>query len=64
MNKNQVKLPVITKELLDALDILFPEKTPEINMELKEIHYRIGQRSVIRFLHQKHAEQSNNILEK
>jgi len=38
MQQNQTKLPVITKELLDALDELFPEKTPEINMEPKEMY--------------------------
>lgn len=64
MNKKQADLPVISKDLLDALDILFPEKTPEITQDIKEIHYQIGQRSVVRFLHQKFAEQSINILEK
>jgi len=64
MQRNQDKLPVITKELLEALDELFPERTPEINMEPKEMYFRIGQRSVVRFLHQAHKNQSENILEK
>jgi len=64
MQRNQDKLPVITKELLEALDELFPERTPEINMEPKEMYFRIGQRSVVRFLHQVHKNQSDNILEK
>jgi hypothetical protein len=64
MNKKQPNLPIITKELLDALDILFPDKTPEITQDIKDIHYQIGQRSVVRFLHKKYAEQSINILEK
>jgi len=64
MNEKQPKLPVITNELLEALDILFPERTPEINMEPKEMYFRIGQRSVVRFLHQKQKEQSENIMEK
>tara|TARA_X000001382_G_scaffold50345_2_gene34088 strand:- start:1353 stop:1559 length:207 start_codon:yes stop_codon:yes gene_type:complete len=58
-----VKIPAIPKDLLDALDVLFPEKTPDINMEYKEICFRSGQRSVVRFLHDKHKEQSENILE-
>ena len=49
------------KELLDKM---FPERTPEINMEMKEIYFRIGQRSVVRFLHQQKQEQENNIMEK
>mgnify|MGYP001028603678 FL=1 len=64
MQPKQQKLPVITNELLEALDELFPEKTPEINMEPKEMYFRIGQRSVVRFLHQKQKEQSENIMEK
>lgn len=63
MQQKQTKLPVITKELLDALDELFPEKTPEINMEPKEMYFKIGQRSVVRFLHEKQKQQSENIME-
>ena len=45
---------IITKhlddELLDALDQLFPERTPELNASIDQIRYASGQRSVIRFL--------------
>ena len=45
---------IITKhlddELLDALDQLFPERTPELNDCIDQIRYASGQRSVIRFL--------------
>ena len=61
---DNIKLPVISKDLLDALDVLFPERTPPINMEYREICFRSGQRSVIRFLHEKHKQQSENVLEK
>jgi len=61
---DDIKLPVISKDLLDALDVLFPERTPPINMEYREICFRSGQRSVIRFLHDKHKQQSENVLEK
>ena len=64
MQQKQTKLPVITNELLEALDQLFPEKTPEINMEPKEMYFRIGQRSVVRFLHAEAKKQSENLLEK
>ena len=60
---DNIKLPVISKDLLDALDVLFPERTPPINMEYREICFRSGQRSVIRFLHNKHKQQSENVLE-
>ncbi|ANS05498.1 hypothetical protein [uncultured phage_Deep1-GF2-KM23-C739] len=61
---NDIKLPVISKDLLDALDVLFPERTPPITMEYREICYRSGQRSVINFLHEKFKQQSENVLEK
>ncbi len=61
---DDIKLPVISKDLLDALDVLFPEQTPSINMEYREICFRSGQRSVVRFLHGKHKQQSENVLEK
>ena len=60
---NDIKLPVIPKDLLDALDVLFPERTPPITMEYKEICFRSGQRSVINFLHEKQKQQSENVLE-
>ena len=61
---NDIKLPVISKDLLDALDVLFPERTPPITMEYRDICYRSGQRSVINFLHEKLNQQSENVLEK
>ena len=64
MNEKSIKVAGLTKELLADLDKLFPEKTPEVNMDMKEIYIRIGQRSVVRFLHQQKKEQDNNIMEK
>ena len=64
MNEKLIKVAGLTKELLADLDKLFPEATPEINMDMKEIYFRIGQRSVVRFLHQQKKEQDNNIMEK
>ena len=61
---NNIPLPVLTDDLLKALDQYFLERTPDINMEPKEMYYRIGQRSVVRFLIQKQKEQSENIMEK
>lgn len=40
----------LTDEVLDALDQLFPERTPELTDSLDQIRYAAGQRSVIRFL--------------
>ena len=40
----------LDEEMLDALDELFPERTPELNDSIDQIRYASGQRSVIRFL--------------
>lgn len=40
----------MTEELLDALDEMFPEKTPEMSDSIDQIRYSSGQRSVVRFL--------------
>lgn len=40
----------LTDEALNALDQLFPERTPELTDSLDQIRYAAGQRSVIRFL--------------
>lgn len=40
----------LTDEVLDALDKLYPEKTPGLNDSIDQIRYAAGQRSVIRFL--------------
>jgi hypothetical protein len=40
----------LTEEMLDALDQLFPERTPELTDSIDQVRYASGQRSVIRFL--------------
>lgn len=37
-------------EMLDALDRLFPERTPELTDSIDQIRYAAGQRSVVRLL--------------
>jgi hypothetical protein len=40
----------MSDELLEALELMFPEKTPELTDSIDQIRYASGQRSVIRFL--------------
>ena len=40
----------LNEDLLDALDFLFPERTPELTDSIDQVRYASGQRSVIRFL--------------
>ena len=40
----------LDREFIEALDRLFPEKTPELEDSLDTIRYRSGQRSVVHLL--------------
>ena len=53
----QIKIPIITKEIIDYLDSLFPDKCAEINQTEKEVMYKSGQRSVVNHLIEKYKIQ-------
>lgn len=40
----------IKPEVIEALDALFPERTPELKDSMDAIRFASGQRSVVRFL--------------
>ena len=44
------KIPVITEEMIDYLDKLFPDKCADLKDTDKEIFYKSGQRSVVNHL--------------
>ena len=62
--KQDIKLPPISKDLLEALDKLFPESSPNLNWSEKECFWFGGQRNVIRFLHEQFKRQNETILNK
>ena len=47
------KIPVITEEMIDYLDKLFPDKCADLKDTDKEIFYKSGQRSVVNHLIEK-----------
>ena len=62
------KLPVITDELIFALDKIFPHRHPDLSLTDREVWYRAGQRSTVDFLieqqkRQKETMLTNNLLE-
>ena len=62
------KLPVITDELIFALDQIFPHRHPDLSLTDREVWYRAGQRSTVDFLleqqkRQKETMLTNNLLE-
>ena len=53
----QIKIPIITKEIIDYLDSLFPDKCAELGQTEKEVMYKSGQRSVVNHLIEKYKIQ-------
>ena len=54
--------PDVSADLVNYLDTLFPEQSADLQWSDRDVWYRSGQRSVVRFLKQKLKEQEENIL--
>ena len=59
MNSN---LPVITDELINSLDAVFPNKPPDLSLTDREVWYRAGQRFVVDYLIEQQARQKETML--
>lgn len=58
-------MPLISESLLKRLEGLFPDKCPDLTNSEKDVWFKSGQVSVIRFLRQTYNEQlQQNILTK
>lgn len=60
---DNLKLPPISKELLDVLEKRFPDRMPESPRDLEDYLVKQGQVSVVRFLRYHFDLQNQNILE-
>ena len=56
----KIEIPILSEELIDYLDTLFPEKCADLQENEKEIFYKSGQRSVVKHLIEKHKLQKEN----
>jgi hypothetical protein len=57
------KFPIIPKELLEALEMRFQDKAPDLQDSNDAIRHQSGQVSVVRFLRHQFNLQNQNILE-
>lgn len=57
------KMPVIDKVLVEYLEQMYPDVSPELSMSDREIFFRRGAVDVVRTLRRIYAEQNENILE-
>jgi hypothetical protein len=55
------RFPPVPDELLQVLNTLFPERSPEIGETDRDLVWRGGQRSVIRFLNEKYRLQNETV---
>ena len=56
------KLPVITDEMIFALDQIFPHRHPGLSLSDREVWYRAGQRYVVDFLIEQQKRQKDTML--
>tara|TARA_Y100000114_G_scaffold123978_1_gene119639 strand:+ start:85 stop:279 length:195 start_codon:yes stop_codon:yes gene_type:complete len=57
-----VPLPVITDELIKALDQVFPNRCPDLSLSDREVWYRSGQRYVVDYLIEQQLRQKETML--
>ena len=55
-------LPLITDDLIQALDDLYPQRHPDLSLSDREIWYRAGQRSVVDYLIEQQKRQRETML--
>ena len=53
----EIVLPLLSKDLIDKLDKLYPDKCPQLTDDDRMIWYKTGQRSVINYLKHIYDEQ-------
>ena len=61
----EIVLPLLSKDLIDKLDKLYPDKCPLLTDDDRMVWFKVGQRSVINYLQQIYDEQlQDNIVTK
>jgi hypothetical protein len=62
---DELALPTLSKDLIDKLDKLYPDKCPLLTDDDRMVWFKVGQRSVINYLQQIYDEQlQDNIITK
>ena len=56
-------LPLITDDLIQGLDNLYPQRHPDLSLSDREIWYRSGQRSVVDYLIEQQKRQQETMLD-
>ena len=54
-------MPLVKQDLLEALDIRFPNQSADLQWSEKEVWFKAGQRSVVEFLIKQFKEQEEDV---
>ena len=49
-NNDELVLPATVNELIELLNELYPERSPELADDMKSIYFQAGQRDVVRLV--------------
>ena len=60
---DQKQLATVPHDLLEDIEKLYPERTPDPHMTDREIWMAVGRRQVVRNLRSIHEDQQENIME-
>ena len=63
-NNKLDEFPSVSKELIEEINKLFPEMSADLKWSEKEVWFRSGQRSIVRFLNSHYIKQNETIMEK
>ena len=55
--QKKIEVPVLSKELIEYLDVLYPDQCTDLNDKERHIFYKSGQRSVVQHLKEKYKIQ-------
>ena len=56
-------LPLITDDLIQGLDNLYPQRHPDLSLSDREIWYKAGQRFVVDYLIEQQKRQQETMLD-
>lgn len=61
-NNDELVLPATVNELIELLNELYPERSPELADDMKSIYFQAGQRDVVRFVNLLKERLDKNII--
>ena len=51
-DEEEIILPKTVPQFIKLLNTIYPEQSPDLSDEMKDIYFKAGQRDVVRFINQ------------